>query len=348
MKLSSRLFGAVVAVVFYASGLQCHAIGWFDDFSDGDAGPLPVQWTPSFPFAGDYSVSGGDYVLTPTDDGSQPAGTDDETLISVVEDVVFADTSVRTRTVVGIGDTADPDNNADFDASSLVDGDDFLTWQRGAGTAGTQPQGDANFDVQIDDIDLGIWRNQYGGPPNLRGGNNGVMARFNPATGNGYLLIIDDGSQWNLLVVEGFGAQQAQLNTDNNVPPIDPDTGLPINASSDIMVQLDITGSGANTLLEVWFWKPEDPMPVAPFYSIVDTFNGQGGAALIDEGTAGVIYNEDEANSPGIFRYVEASDTHLTDPMVTSALTASVPEPASLLLVVLGGLAMLGSRRSRA
>ncbi len=338
MRLSPRLVGSVVAVVFYAWGLQGHAVDWFDDFSDGDAGPSPVQWTASPAFPGDYDASSGDYILTPT--GVQGAS-EDETLISVVEGVTFSDTSVRTQAVVGFGDTPDPNKNADFGASGLVNGDDFLTWQRGTGAAGTQSEGDANFDGLINSDDLSAWDDQYGGPPNLRGGNVGLMARFNPATGNGYLLVIDDKTQWNLLFVEGFGAVALdQLNTDINTPPVDPDTGETINAATDLMIQMDVTGEGANTLIEIWFWKPDTPMPATPFYSIVDTFNGVGSAALLNEGAAGIVYNEDDANTPGIFRFAEASDTHLTDPLATSAQTASVPEPASGVLAALTALAM--------
>jgi len=65
---------------------------------------------------------------------------------------------------------------------------DGPAWQRGSGTSGTQAQGDADFDGQIDDLDLGVWESQYGEPPNLRGVNVGVMARWDSVTGNGYLL----------------------------------------------------------------------------------------------------------------------------------------------------------------
>jgi prepilin-type N-terminal cleavage/methylation domain-containing protein len=55
--------------------------------------------------------------------------------------------------------------DADFDSSGLVDGVDFLTWQRGvatpAGTA-TLADGDANFDQTVDALDLAIWQGQYG------------------------------------------------------------------------------------------------------------------------------------------------------------------------------------------
>ena len=53
-------------------------------------------------------------------------------------------------------------DDADFDGDGDVDGADFLTWQRGVGTAGGLSQGNANGDSVIDGTDLAIWRNQFG------------------------------------------------------------------------------------------------------------------------------------------------------------------------------------------
>lgn len=53
-------------------------------------------------------------------------------------------------------------DNADFDDDDDVDGNDFLIWQRGLGTAGGQPQGNANGVGNIDGADLAIWRAQFG------------------------------------------------------------------------------------------------------------------------------------------------------------------------------------------
>lgn len=55
-------------------------------------------------------------------------------------------------------------NSADFDGNDIVDGRDFLIWQRGFGAAGTgtSATGDANGDHDIDGDDLTIWKNQFG------------------------------------------------------------------------------------------------------------------------------------------------------------------------------------------
>jgi hypothetical protein len=55
-------------------------------------------------------------------------------------------------------------DNADFNGDGVVDGSDFLTWQRGFGTVGnaTLEQGDANDDGLVDAADLSIWREAFG------------------------------------------------------------------------------------------------------------------------------------------------------------------------------------------
>jgi N-acetylmuramoyl-L-alanine amidase len=57
-------------------------------------------------------------------------------------------------------------SSADFNGDGVVDGADFLAWQRGLGsTGGGAAAGDANGDNAVDAADLGIWRAQFGGPP---------------------------------------------------------------------------------------------------------------------------------------------------------------------------------------
>jgi MYXO-CTERM domain-containing protein len=58
-----------------------------------------------------------------------------------------------------------PASDADFDNSGLVDGNDFLIWQRGIGKPGTAANGDANGDGQVNGADLTIIRSKLVGPP---------------------------------------------------------------------------------------------------------------------------------------------------------------------------------------
>jgi hypothetical protein len=55
-----------------------------------------------------------------------------------------------------------PTDDADFDGDGDVDGQDFLTWQRGLGGDPTLANGNANGDGAIDGADLAVWRNQFG------------------------------------------------------------------------------------------------------------------------------------------------------------------------------------------
>lgn len=115
-----RMIFAVVVIAVLAFGSSVQAVSWFDDFSDGNADDPPVQWTPSPVFAGSYDASSGSYVLTPTDDGSQPAGTGDENLLSTVNSFSFTNTSIRTQAVVGFSTEPDPDRDADSISTEAI------------------------------------------------------------------------------------------------------------------------------------------------------------------------------------------------------------------------------------
>jgi len=321
---SQLMFAVAAAVVLFASGVPAQAAEWFDDWSNGNATD-PNTWAPILP--GNYDASSGDYVIT----SSSPANDEDDSMAALITQD-FLDVSIRTQARVGVSGTADPNRNSDFDSSGLVPGNDFLPWQKGFGSPGTQPEGDANNDGQVDGGDLGDWQLQYGDPPNIRGGNVGMVARFNPNTGNGYIMVMDDQSQWNLLVVDGPNSDVvAQINDGEgeNQPPIDPATGQILNAGRDLMMQLDVTGEGVNTLLEVWFWRPGTPMPAEPQFS---KFDPDGAAHPVVAGWAGLLYTEDNDDTQGIFRFAQASDTHLGD--AVSGFSA-VPEPSSAVLVML-------------
>jgi hypothetical protein len=54
-------------------------------------------------------------------------------------------------------------DNADFNGDGVVDGGDFLAWQRGFGATGAQlEQGDANDDGAVDAADLAAWSTAFG------------------------------------------------------------------------------------------------------------------------------------------------------------------------------------------
>jgi len=92
------------------------------------------------------------YHLTPTGATSLPGGWNNLGFVGAG----FVDTST---------------DDADFDDSLLVDGNDFLIWQRNFPTNGgaVNGDGDANLDGNVLGDDLTIWENQYGGPPAVVG-----------------------------------------------------------------------------------------------------------------------------------------------------------------------------------
>jgi len=92
-------------------------------------------------------------ILIGPGSGLQPDGTN---LASIA--AIFSAISV-TNIVPG-----EFDENADFDADSDVDGQDFLAWQRGFGGPGSLAAGDANSDGAVDGSDLVVWESQYGMP----------------------------------------------------------------------------------------------------------------------------------------------------------------------------------------
>lgn len=53
-------------------------------------------------------------------------------------------------------------DSADFDGSTLVEGLDFLIWQRGYGSGTMFSEGDADHNGMVDTDDLVVWQNQYG------------------------------------------------------------------------------------------------------------------------------------------------------------------------------------------
>ena len=57
-----------------------------------------------------------------------------------------------------------PPQNADFNGDGIIDGGDFLAWQRGFGLTEQTDRttGDADGDGAVDAIDLAIWRAQFG------------------------------------------------------------------------------------------------------------------------------------------------------------------------------------------
>ena len=72
--------------------------------------------------------------------------------------------------VYGLTDgSSEPTPDADFNGDGVVDGGDFLIWQRGFGLAGqtNNSMGDANLDGSIGGADLDVWKEQFGQPSSM-------------------------------------------------------------------------------------------------------------------------------------------------------------------------------------
>jgi hypothetical protein len=117
-------------------------------------------------------------------------------------------------------------------------------------------------------------------------GTLGVLARYDPSTISGYAAILSTGAHLQLLRVDqGAPTDLAEVR------------GLDIDTLTDAMIQLDAVGD----LLSVYLWRPGDPKPEEP----VATFNDNTYAS----GRAGILHNENDDNTLGVFRFAAAQDT---------------------------------------
>jgi hypothetical protein len=81
---------------------------------------------------------------------------------AIIDEVRVSDTVLASNQFLFV--TAAGGGDADFDDDQDVDGNDFLRWQRGLGSPGTNANGDANGDGQVNATDLAIWKTAFGGP----------------------------------------------------------------------------------------------------------------------------------------------------------------------------------------
>ena len=100
-----------------------------------------------------------------TSGGALPAGSYN---INIVGNSIVADGRAVDANIAGATNSTSIFVNvgldADFDDNLVVDGDDFLAWQRGFGklVGVTNADGDADGDQDVDSADLAAWESQYG------------------------------------------------------------------------------------------------------------------------------------------------------------------------------------------
>lgn len=121
------------------------------------------------------------------------------------------------------------------------------------------------------------------------GGTLGVFARYDPASVSGYAAILSNGGDLQLLLVAGGAAAE--------LASIDPG----VDTAADALIQLDVIGD----LLSVYVWRPGTAKPVDPVMTWSDS--------TFTSGRAGIVYNENDDNTTGVFRFATAQGTPLAD-----------------------------------
>jgi hypothetical protein len=127
-----------------------------------------------------YSLSGFDRLdeinATNDPDGGFESDSWDYFVMGISGSFDDADWLMDNFMVEVIGSNAD----ADFGGDPIVDGSDFLTWQRNFGATGLTPpgsnsSGDANLDGRVDRQDYTIWKGQFGGLGNTATASGGAV-----------------------------------------------------------------------------------------------------------------------------------------------------------------------------
>jgi hypothetical protein len=106
---------------------------------------------------------------------------------------------------------------SDFNRDLLVDGVDFMTWQRGVGRTNetNNSQGDANADHSVTTLDVGLWRNQFATVPAGLPESVCFKLYFDPAgIIEGQVTVVVDAPQ--------TGASRFTLGTGNGLIAVDP------------------------------------------------------------------------------------------------------------------------------
>ncbi|MEM9658308.1 MAG: dockerin type I domain-containing protein, partial [Planctomycetota bacterium] len=143
------------------------ASGALDPLWTPNEGALSDDWVLSNPSEEQLAVLNPDDQVTLAGGGSLLLGTlftggeaaelqDLQFDFILVGEEEIRDGVVRYQTLIG--------ETGDFNADGLVDGADFLLWQRQLGLIGEQPA-DGNRDGVVDVADLAIWETQYGIAP---------------------------------------------------------------------------------------------------------------------------------------------------------------------------------------
>ncbi|MAT68581.1 MAG: hypothetical protein CMJ58_03575 [Planctomycetaceae bacterium] len=156
-----------------ATALTTPALGQITEFPySGGAGTQ--TWQNAANWGGAGFPDGSDHLA----DLSQPLGGDATVNLNTGSTITLAGLRIggsagavtttiggTNATIVFQNDYTEDLASADFSNNAVVDGQDFLIWQRGFGITNPPPTnatGDANADVKVDATDLMIWSDNYG------------------------------------------------------------------------------------------------------------------------------------------------------------------------------------------
>lgn len=130
-------------------------------------------------------------------------------------------------------------------------------------------------------------------PEEQIGGTLGVVARWDPMSLTGYSAILSNGAHLQLLKVVGGGPE--------NLAELD---NLDIDTVTDAMIELNVVGQQ----LSVYLWRPEETKPTEPTLTFEDTLD-----PITTGGRAGLLFNENDDATIGVFRFAAAQDTPFVD-----------------------------------
>jgi hypothetical protein len=154
-------------------------------------------------------------------------------------------------------------------------------------------------------------------------GNVGAIGRLDFATVSGYIGLVDYGGLLILSRVEG-----GQVNEDFDLSVDIPE----LTALEDLIVQLDIFGD----TVSLTAWRPGDPQPAPQLEGTDSTFAS---------GTGGLVFNEDEDETAGIYYWATAASARIVngdvnfdgdvngldvDPFVAAVLGGGYAAPADM------------------